>query len=66
MLAVLDTNVLPSALRSERSSPAAMLDAWWAGRFSLITSFEQIEEFKRAALHADQVATSGSGRQVIE
>ena len=49
MLVVLDTNVLLSALRGERSPPAAILDAWRAGRFSLVTSGEQIEEFKRAA-----------------
>ena len=49
MLVVLDTNVLLSALRSQRSRPAAILDAWLAGRFRLVTSREQIEEFKRAA-----------------
>ena len=49
MLAVIDTNVLLSALRSQRSHPAAILDAWLAGRFRLVTSREQIEEFKRAA-----------------
>lgn len=49
MLALLDTNVLLSALRSGRSPPAEIVDAWRAGRFRLATSFEQIEEFKRAA-----------------
>lgn len=49
MLVVLDTNVLLSALRADGSPPAAILDAWRAGRFSLVTSSEQIEEFKRAA-----------------
>ena len=49
MLVVLDTNVLLSALRADRSPPAAILDAWRAGRFLLVTSLEQIEEFKRAA-----------------
>ena len=49
MLVILDTNVLLSALRTERSPPAAILDAWRAGHFLLVTSSEQIEEFKRAA-----------------
>ena len=49
MLVVLDTNVLLSALRTHTSPPAAILDAWSAGAFQLVTSVEQIEEFKRAA-----------------
>jgi hypothetical protein len=49
VLVVLDTNVLLSGLRAERSPPAAILDAWRGGRFLLVTSAEQIEEFKRAA-----------------
>jgi putative PIN family toxin of toxin-antitoxin system len=49
VLVVLDTNVLLSALRAERSQPAAIVDAWRTGRYSLVTSTEQIEEFKRAA-----------------
>lgn len=49
MLVVLDTNVLLSALRTETSPPAIILDAWRARRFRLVTSVEQIEEFKRAA-----------------
>lgn len=49
MLVVLDTNVLLSALRGGHSPPAAIVDAWRKGRFGLVTSLEQIEEFKRAA-----------------
>ena len=49
MLAVLDTNVLLSALRSATSPPGRALDAWRARRFALVTSVEQITEFKRAA-----------------
>jgi putative PIN family toxin of toxin-antitoxin system len=51
VLVVLDTNVLLSALRSKGSHPAAILDAWLAGRFELVTSREQVEEFKRAAAY---------------
>ena len=49
MLVVLDTNILLSALRAERSPPAVIVDAWAAGRFGLATSLAQITEFKRAA-----------------
>ena len=49
MLAVLDTNVLLSALRTDTSPPAMILNNWIAGAFHLVTSDEQIEEFKRAA-----------------
>ena len=49
MLVVLDTNVLLSALRTDTTPPARILDAWRAGRFRLVTSIEQIEEFRRAA-----------------
>jgi hypothetical protein len=51
VLAVLDTNVLLSALRAAGSPPAAILDAWHAGRFLLVTSTEQIAEFKRTAAY---------------
>ena len=49
MLVVLDTNVLLSALRTNTSPPARILDDWRAGRFQLVTSVEQIEELRRAA-----------------
>jgi len=56
VLVILDTNVLLSALRTDSSPPALILDAWRAGRFQLVTSIEQVDEFKRAArypkLHA--------------
>lgn len=51
MLVVVDTNVLLSALHSG-GPPADILDAWQARRFDLVTSREQIEEFKRAAGYA--------------
>ena len=49
MLVILDTNVLLSGLRAGRSPPAEILDAWREGRFGLVTSTDQIEEFRRAA-----------------
>jgi putative PIN family toxin of toxin-antitoxin system len=48
VLVILDTNVLLSALRAGRSPPAEIVDAWRKGRFRLVTSLEQIEEFRRA------------------
>lgn len=50
MLVVLDTNVLLSALHGG-GPPSAIVDAWRDGRFSLVTSAEQIKEFKRAAAY---------------
>ena len=49
MLVVVDTNVLLSALHSDSGPPAEVLEGWYAGRFRLATSREQITEFKRAA-----------------
>lgn len=52
MLVILDTNVLLSALRSDTTPPAMILDAWLTGGFLLVTGTEQIDEFKRAARYA--------------
>ena len=49
MLVIVDTNILLSALRAEGSAPATIVDSWLAGRFGLVTSLTQIDEFKRAA-----------------
>ena len=49
MHVVLDTNVFLSALLSERGPPPRIVDAWRARRFALVSSLDQIEEFKRAA-----------------
>ena len=50
MLAILDTNVILSAMRGP-GIPALILDAWRDRRFSLVVSVEQIAEFKRAAAY---------------
>lgn len=49
MRVILDTNIFLSALLSGRGPPAQIVDAWYAGRFDLVTSTAQIEEFKIAA-----------------
>jgi putative PIN family toxin of toxin-antitoxin system len=46
--AVLDVNVLISALLSPSGSPAKLLLAWQAGQFELIVSPELVEELRRA------------------
>lgn len=46
MRVVLDTNLLISALISEQGAPARLIDAWDEQRFILVSSEEQLEEFK--------------------
>ena len=48
MRAVLDTNVLISALLSSTGSPARALLAWQQGHFELIVSPQLLAEMKRA------------------
>jgi len=50
--AVLDTNLLLSALLSEKGPPARIVEGWRAGSFELVTSRDQINEVKRAASYA--------------
>ena len=47
MRVVLDTNVLLAALISPTGTPARIYEAWKAGRFDLLTSEEQLDEFAR-------------------
>ncbi|MEW6688759.1 MAG: putative toxin-antitoxin system toxin component, PIN family [Pseudomonadota bacterium] len=49
MRVVLDTNLFLSALLSAHGPPARIVEAWRARRFELVSSLDQIEEFKRAA-----------------
>jgi hypothetical protein len=44
---VVDTNVLVSALLSPASPPAALIEHWRRGRFTLLCAREQLEEFAR-------------------
>lgn len=46
MRVVLDTNLLISALISEQGAPARLIDAWDERRFVLVSSGEQLDEFK--------------------
>lgn len=47
MRVILDTNVLVSALLVPGGVPAQLLDAWFDGRFVLLTSEEQLDELRR-------------------
>ena len=47
MRVILDTNVLVSALLVRGRVPARIVDAWIEGRFLLVTSDLQLEEFRR-------------------
>ena len=47
MRVVLDTSVLISALISPGGLPDNLYQAWRIGRFSLVSSLEQLEEFRR-------------------
>jgi putative PIN family toxin of toxin-antitoxin system len=51
MRVVLDTNILISSLISAAAPPAKLLDAWRAQRFTLVSSNEQMEEFRAATRH---------------
>jgi len=48
MEAVLDTNVVVSALISPRGAPAEIFSAWRAGRFVYVTSAPLLDELARA------------------
>src|ERR1039458_7101812 len=47
MRVILDTNVLVSALISPHGAADQLYQAWRSGRFSLITSEAQLDEFRR-------------------
>lgn len=49
MRAVLDTNILFSALISPHGYPDKIYQAWRSARFEVVTSQEQLEEIRRAS-----------------
>ncbi|MCC6586667.1 MAG: putative toxin-antitoxin system toxin component, PIN family [Bryobacterales bacterium] len=55
MRAVLDVNILVSALISPTGIPANLYSAWEAGQFVLLTCMEHLDEV-RATLHKPRVA----------
>lgn len=51
MRVILDTNVLVSALLTPDGVPARLLDAWFEGRYELLTSESQLEELRQVTRH---------------
>ena len=49
MIAILDTNILISALFDVRSVPGLVVNAWTDARFQLLTSDEHLREFRRVS-----------------
>ena len=67
MRVVLDTNVLLSAILSEQSVPARVLEGWYRRKFTLLSSLEQIEEVKRVSRYphlASRLSAARAGRLV--
>jgi putative PIN family toxin of toxin-antitoxin system len=66
---VIDTNVLISALLSSKSLPAHLLLLWRDNWFDLLTSAEQLEEFRRATRYPkirERLPPAFAGRLVNE
>ena len=55
MRVVLDTNIIVSALIAPAGKPAAIMDAWLDGKFTLLTCAALVEEL-RGTLHKPRVA----------
>ena len=55
MRVVLDTNIIVSALVAPAGKPAAILDAWLDGKFTLLTCADLVEEL-RGTLQKPRVA----------
>lgn len=69
MRVICDTNVLISALISDKSPPAAVLQHWRKGRFELLASldlFEEIHRISRTARIRARVKPSMIGTLVNE
>jgi uncharacterized protein len=67
MRVVIDTNLFISSLLVAHSHPGRIVDAWRSGRFSLITSHTQIEEFKKTTRYpkiAQRVTKQHAGAMV--
>jgi uncharacterized protein len=55
MRVVLDTNILVSAMITTAGNPAAIVNAWLDGKFTLLTCAEHVDEL-RATLQKPRVA----------
>ena len=69
MRLVIDTNILVSALLSERSLPAHLVTLWRDGRFDLLTSNPQLDELMRVTRYPKikaRIASALAGRLINE
>ncbi len=69
MLVVIDSNVLVSALLSPLSASASVVTLWQGGRFSLLSSPEQIDELNRVTRYPNirqRLNTPLAGRLINE
>ena len=69
MRIILDTNVLLSALLSERSPPANLLNLWRRGRFSLLCCDAQLDELRRVTRYPkirERLSPALAGRLINE
>jgi putative PIN family toxin of toxin-antitoxin system len=55
MRVVLDTNIILSAIIAPAGKPAAIIDDWLDGRFTLLTCATHVDE-RRSTLHKSRVA----------
>jgi len=66
---ILDTNVLISALLHDRSLPNQLVALWRQGKIALLTSDEQLDEFRRVTRYPkirDRLNPAVAGRLVNE
>ncbi len=69
MRLIIDTNILISGLLSERSLPAHLIVLWREGKFDLLTSFEQLDEFMRVTRYPkirERLSPALAGRLIGE
>ncbi len=68
MIAILDTNILISALFDPNSTPALLVEYWEAERFELLTCEEQLWEFRRVSRYpkvAARLSAPRAGKMVL-
>lgn len=67
MRVILDTNVLVAALITSGTPPDGLYRAWRDGRFTVVTSLEQLEEFREVTRRASvklRIHPAEAGRMV--
>ncbi len=68
MIAILDTNILISALFDPSSTPALLVEYWEDERFELLTCEEQLWEFRRVSRYpkvAARLSAPRAGKMVL-